>query len=268
MHRTRNAALVNIGRLVGAVVLSLGAALLSGCYSYMPLLSEAMERGWHEHVRGTATSKANIRAQLADLSCLQLGEWEQVALYELNVAPRALSTLSAQVLEEDLSQIRLAMEARRCPSYRELLSAGTPDPVAGTTMHFRCVCWEPIDFSPFVKEGPGPAGPDCVTVRAELSRGTFVFVERSRLSGDWRHEVRDPHRGTVLAALDRGFVGMLLGSPQARRPSTDETDGWVQMWRGPGNFRILTDDCKPLPPDAASVVERTIVRWLTEPADK
>jgi hypothetical protein len=257
---------MNIGSPVGAVVLSVGVALLSGCN--MPLLGDAMERAVHEHLRGTAESKAIIRTQLADLSCFQLGEWEQVVLYELNVASRAFSTLSAQVLGEDLSQIRSAMAARQCPSYSEMLSAGTPHPVAGTTMHFKCVCWEPIRFSPFVQEGPGPAGPDCVTVRAELSRGTFVFVERSRLSGDWRHEIRDRHRGTVLAALDGGFVWMLLARPDGRRPSTDETDGWVQMWWGPGNFRILTDDCKPLPPDTAGVAERTVVRWLTEPTDK
>jgi hypothetical protein len=259
---------MNIGKLIGAAVLSSLVAMLGGCY--IPFASEARDRAWHERQRGTPESQAYIREQLASRSCFQLGEWERLVLYRLNPAyGPALSVWSPKVLTSDLGEIRRAMETRHCPTYREMLAEGTPAPVPGRKLAFACVCWVPVEFSPAVKEGPGPAGPGCETVRAELSPGTFVFFERSRLGGEWSHEISNSPGGTVLGSLDAALVWTLLKQPHfgIRHSSTDndETDGWLAMqW---GYYRILTDDCRPLSPEAASIAERTIIRWMTEPTN-
>ena len=275
---------MTIARPMVAFLTIAAATSLGGCL-YIPLANEALLRARHVSQRDSSESKAAIQKQLKQFSCFQLSEWEQLVLPNLKAAEdaAALSTLSQPVLRDDLSRIREAMVVRGCPSREQMLAAGTSPPAKGSMLKFACVCWQPFSVTSIAKEGAGPAGPGCVTVRAEVSPGAFAFVENVPTWGERRHEIG--RSGSLLfpepigASVRIGFPltgslnrndasylirGMPLLWPLPDPIATDaESDGWIES--DMGRFRFLTDDCKPLSSEQANVVERTVIRWVAEP---
>ena len=169
------------------------------------------------------------------------------------------------------------MAVRGCPSRDQMLKAGTARPEQGSTLKFACVCWQPWGVTPIIKEGDGPAGPGCVSVRAEVAPGAFVFFENVPAWGERRHEINrsdspmlaglnheinrsgnPAYHGNAERALVRGSSTSLRGI------ATDaESDGWMET--SVGSFQLRTDDCKALSPEQANVTERTVIRWVEEP---
>lgn len=246
-------------RTIERVAMALLLPVLSGCY--LPLAYEAAERWSHEHYRSRPESKVVVRQHLETYTCQQLAEWEQGVAFRLRgvEASGPLATLSSAVLQDDLVQLRATMAARGCPPLDVVFVAAAPLPATPETIAFRCVCWQPYAYYPIAEAGAGPAGPGCVTVRAELSPGRFVFVERAPQFGERRHEVTGA--GFVYGSLERETVERLIR--QSARPpawTNTETDGWLEVPFG--RLQILADDCSPLTPDAARRAEQTVARWL------
>jgi hypothetical protein len=239
--------------------------LLAGCM-YIPLATEASQRSFHEAVRKQPYSTAFIQRQLDASTCMQLNEWEQAVLYETRRAEArsAFATLSLTVLRDDLARLLSTMAARGCPSRDVLLALGAPLPVTPTMLAFRCVCWQPYSYYPIADAGDGPAGPDCITVRAELSPGRFVFFERAPNWGERRHEITADT--PVFGSLERETVRRLIeGASHDPKWTNNETDGWLEMRLG--SFRMLADDCSALAPATASAIEKTVIRWIEAPAN-
>jgi len=249
-------------RTIAAVAMASLLAVMSGC---LPLAHEAAERWSHEEYRSRQESKAFIRQQLAARTCLQLAEWEQGVAFSLRRTDAAgpFSNLSRAVLHDDLAQLRATMVARGCPPLDAMFAAAAPLPATSEPIAFRCVCWQPYAYFPIVEKGEGPAGPDCVTVRAELSAGRFVFFERAPQFGERRHEVTGA--GFVFGSLERTTVERLIrGLGRDPAWTNSETDGWLEVPFG--SLRILADDCSPLTPEDARRAEHTIARWIRAPA--
>lgn len=233
---------------------------LAGCY--LPVVDEAALRQMHERGRETEQSKAFLQAELAELSCYQLSEWAAAVAYQIerSEAAGAFSHYSVPVLRGDLPRIHAAFAARGCVPRAAMLNEGTATPTPGARITYRCACWEPYAYYPIAEPGGGPAGADCVTVRAELAPGSFVFVEQAPTAVERRHEFGPT--SPVYGSLNQRLIVALLGGYSTNRASTNtETDGVIETTLG--RLRILTDACAPLPPETANRVERTVVRWLT-----
>lgn len=253
MSATRVTATLGVGLLV---------MTMTGC---IPLAHEAAERWGHEHFRGRPESKAFIRQQLATYTCQQLAEWEQGVAFRLRSEQTLgpFATLSSAVLEDDLVQLHATMAARGCLPRDTIFAMAAPLPTTPDPIAFRCACWQPYAYYPIAEAGAGPAGPDCVTVRAELAAGRFVFFERAPQSGERRHEVTGA--AYVYGTLERETVERLIRlTARPANWTNTETDGWLEVPLG--KLRLLADDCSPLPPDAARRAEQTVASWIRAPA--
>ena len=211
-------------------------------------------------VLATKPCRAALAALLACLvaGCGGIPVVEEAAWRAHHGIRRSTSRVSLPIVRDDMARIAAAMQARACPPAAELY-ASSPGFVPSIPWRFGCVCWVPSNYLPISSE-EGPAGPGCVTVRAEASPRHLAFFETAGSFGEREHEM--PSYTAVLGSLDLGYLYALMEGLLVKwAPRNLPDDGWLVIWIG--RLRFLNDDCSERSPEEARDVENILIRWLT-----